>query len=163
MTACQRKVDAADKVLSAARTGVLHWATHVQAETDADAGKISTSLMQARFAKTRVAGPGDQSRYAKARSEYQKLDGSCAKVKGASASVAGKLADCRERADAQKPVLAAAANGMADWKNHLAAMQRSREGHVRNAQGVWLEAWRAAPPHINAYKKAYANFRAPKC
>ena len=60
-------------------------------------------------------------------------------------------------------MLAAAADGMADWKSHLAAMQRNAEDHVRNAQGVWLRAWRAAPPHIKAYKKAAADFDAPKC
>ena len=60
-------------------------------------------------------------------------------------------------------MMAAGADGMADWKSHVAAMQRNAETHVRNAQGVWLAAWRAAPPHIKAYKKAAADFDAPKC
>ena len=70
------------------------------------------------------------------------LNGSCGKVKDAPAKVAGKLSDCRDRAQEQKPVLAAGANGMADWKSHLAAMQRNAGSHVRNAQRVWL--WRMA-------------------
>ena len=34
---------------------------------------------------------------------------------------------------------------MRDWKNHLADMQRSRETHVKNAQGVWLRAYGRLP------------------
>ena len=52
---------------------------------------------------------------------------------------------------------------MGDWKSHLADMQRSREVHVDNAQQVWLEAYRAAPPNINAYEKALRRFDPPRC
>ena len=60
-------------------------------------------------------------------------------------------------------MLAAADDVMRDWRNHLADMQRSRETHVKNAQGVWIRAYRAAPPNINAYEKAIENFDAPRC
>ncbi len=163
LKACQSRVRAADDVLAAGKTGTLHWAAHVQAQTDANKSKITVTEMKARFKESRLAGPADQQRYADALSTYKDLSGSCGKVKGAEDKVAGKLADCNERAKAQKPLLAATANGMADWKSHLAAMQRSSEGHVANAQGVWLRAWRAAPPHINAYKQAAADFHAPNC
>ena len=163
LKACQRRFRAADDVMAAAKIGVQHWATHVQAQTDANARKISTKTMSARFKQTRLAGPADQQRYRDALDAHEDLNRTCHKVKGAPAKVADKLGDCRDRAQAQKPVLAASADAMADWKSHLAAMQRNAESHVRNAQGVWLKAWRAAPPHINAYKKAAADFDAPKC
>ena len=163
LKACQRRVRVADDVLAAAKTGVRHWAIHVQAQTDANARKISIAKMGALFKKTRLAGPADQQRYRDALSKYEDLNGSCDKVKGATASVAEKLSNCRDRAKAQKPVLAAAADGMADWKSHLAAMQRNAKTHVPHAESVWLRAWRAAPPHIKAYKKAAADFDAPKC
>ncbi len=163
LKACQRKVRAADDVLAAAKVGVRHWAIHVQAQTDANAARITPKAMNALFKETRLAGPADHQRYGDALDTYEDLNGSCDKVEGASAKVADKLSDCRDRARAQKPVLAAAADGMADWKSHLAAMQRNAESHVRDAQGVWLRAWRAAPPHIKAYKKAAADFDAPKC
>lgn len=163
LKACQRKVRAADDVMRAAKIGVLHWATHVQAQTDANAQKISSATMSARFKKTRLAGPTDLQRFDDALDAYKDLNGSCDKVKNAPAKVASKLSDCRDRAQAQKPVMAAGADGMADWKSHIAAMARNAEEHVSNAQGVWLKAWRAAPPHINAYKKVSADFNAPKC
>jgi hypothetical protein len=57
----------------------------------------------------------------------------------------------------------AAAPAMGDWKQHLADMQRSREVHLENAQRIWIEAYKAAPPNINAYKKAVREFKAPSC
>jgi hypothetical protein len=160
---CQRKVRAADDVLAAAKPGVTHWATHVQAQTDANRKKISVGEMSALFSKTRLAGPADQRRYADARATYEDLSGSCSDVQDATPTTAAKLAKCDERARAQKPVLTAAAAGMQDWKSHLAAMQRSREGHVANPEGVWIAAWRAAPPNIRAYQKAAKKFSAPAC
>ncbi len=153
----------ADQVLKDAKTGMEHWAEHVQAQTDADANVISIEQMDGTFAKTRLAGPADQKRYADALSDYAESEGSCRTVKDASASVAESLARCRKRGKAQQPVLAAAAAGMKDWRTHLAAMQRSRAEHVENAEEVWLQAWRVAPPHIKAYEKAAAGFDAPTC
>ena len=60
-------------------------------------------------------------------------------------------------------MLVAVEDGMADWTKHLADMRRSRHRKVHNAQQKWLKTWRAAPPHINAYKKAAGRFSAPKC
>jgi len=163
LRACEAGVDSADAVLAAAKAGVGHWAMHVQAQTDANARKISVDQMQTLFKKTRLAGPADERRYRDAVSAYEDAKASCSSVKGADRATAAALRSCQQRAEAQRPVLAAAANGMQDWKSHLAAMQRNREGHVANPEGVWLAAWRAAPPHINAYKKAAQDFDAPRC
>ena len=104
LKACQRRVRAADDVLAAAKIGVRHWAIHVQAQTDGNSQKISPKTMSALFKQTRLAGPSDQQRYRDALDAYEDLDGSCNKVKGAPAKVADKLSDCRDRAQAQKPV-----------------------------------------------------------
>lgn len=163
LTACRAKVRAGDQVLASAETGVAHWATHVQAQTDANASKITATEMEDEFKQTRLAGPVDQKRYADAVSAYEDHDGSCAAVKNASPTTKTSLARCATRSAAQQPVMKAAEAAMADWKSHLAAMQRSREGHVENAQGVWILAWRAAPEHLDPYAKAVADFDAPRC
>ncbi|MET0694849.1 MAG: hypothetical protein ABWX96_19660 [Propionibacteriaceae bacterium] len=160
---CRDKVEAADDVLAAAEVGLGHWSEHVQAQTDANAGKISMDKMDAIFKRTRLAGPDDVSAYSDAKKDYGDESGSCDPVTGASAKIADSLSACNKRAEAQQPVLDAAADGMADWKSHLAAMQRSRMGHVHDAQGVWIKAWKAAPPHIEAYQKAVKKFDAPDC
>jgi hypothetical protein len=164
MEACQKRVRAADRVLDEARTGIDHWEAHVDAERRADRGDISVDARQAIFKATRLKGPADQKRYADAQRDYQRTrDAFCGKAKGADAKVAAALSTCRERAVAQGPLMRAAAAAMGDWKSHLAAMQRSREIHVDNAQAIWLAAYRAAPKNINAYEKARRDFDAPRC
>jgi hypothetical protein len=163
---CQEKVQAADAVLRQGKTGVEHWAEHVQAQKDKLSGKASVEEMKARFKKTRLKGPADLKRYNEALSTYKDVDGSCAKVKGADAAVAATLAKCDTRSKAQQPVLKATAAGMKDWKNHQLFMQRNavhKEGTPAEAQASWLKQYRAAPKNINAFKKAVKNFDAPSC
>ena len=164
MEACQKRVRAADEVLDEARTGIGHWESHVDAERKAQRGDISVDKRQAIFKETRLKGPADQKRYADAQRDYERVrDAFCGKAKGADAKVAATLSKCRERAVAQGPLMRAAAAAMGDWKSHLAAMQRSREIHVDNAQAIWIAAYRAAPRNISAYEKALRNFDAPRC
>jgi hypothetical protein len=164
---CRAKVAAADEVLKQGKTGVEHWAIHIQAQKDNLAGKISVDQMKARFKKTRLAGPADLKRYDDALSAYKELDGSCERVEGADTQVATTLARCIKRSKAQPAVLRAAAAGMKDWKAHLTFMQRNalhKEGTPSEAQATWLKQYRSAPKNINAFKKASADFEdAPSC
>jgi hypothetical protein len=160
---CRAEVRAADDVLKAAEVGVGHWAEHVQAQTDANAGRISTAKMDAIFKRTRLAGPDDVDDYEDAVQSHEDESGNCDSPDDASPSVARQINRCAEREEAQAPVLRAAEDAMQDWESHLAAMRRSRMGHVHDAQGVWIRAWRAAPPHIEAYQHAAEEFDAPKC
>ena len=164
LDACRNRVQAADEVLKQARTGVLHWSAHVDAERRAAEGDITPADRQRIFKETRLQGPGDQKRYAAALRAYgDAKDATCGKTKGADAKVAVALAKCGRRSSAQATVMAAAAPAMGDWKQHLADMQRTRELHNADAQQVWIEAYKAAPPNINAYVKAVRNFKAPTC
>ena len=163
MDDCRDRVRAADRVLDEAKPGIAHWEAHIEAERKAEARTISAAKQQAIFKRTRLAGPSDQRRYADAVNDLERIDGSCRKVDGADATIKTAMAKCQERSKEQKPVLAAADDVMRDWRNHLADMQRSRETHVKNAQGMWIRAYRAAPPNINAYEKAIDKFDAPRC
>jgi hypothetical protein len=160
---CRAKVQAADEVMAAGKDGMRHWAEHVQAQTDAFAGEITVGKMENIFERTMAAGDEDEKRYTAAVKAYHHRDGSCRAVAGASARIGRQLIRCADRGRAQRPVLAAADDGMADWTKHLAEMRRSQHGKVHNPQKKWLKTWRAAPPHINAYKKAADRFSAPRC
>jgi hypothetical protein len=166
LESCRAKVEAADEVLEQGRTGVEHWATHVQAQKDYLAGETSVEQMKARFKKTRLKGPGDVKRYDDALSAYQELEGSC-EVEGADKEVAATLASCEKRRKAQPAVMRATAAGMKDWKAHLTFMQRNavhKAGSPSEAQATWLKQYNAAPKNINAFKKATSNFEdAPSC
>jgi hypothetical protein len=167
LAACQAKVRAADDVIKAGKTGVEHWAEHIQAQKDRVDGKVTEEEMKARFKATRLAGPEDLKRYNDAKAAYEDLEGSsCAEVEGADTEVAAALADCSERSQAQKPLMAATAAGMKDWKNHLAFMQRNavhQAGTPKEAAATWWQQYTAAPKNINAFKEATENFDAPRC
>jgi hypothetical protein len=165
MNACRDRVQVADNVLDKGRTGVRHWEAHVDAERRAEAGAISIEKRQQIFKATRLKGPEDQKRYADALRAYDKVkDASCGKTTGADAKVTATLARCQQRVKAQDPAMRTAAAAMGDWKRHLADMQRSRVQHNSDAQQVWINTYKAAPPNINAYEKAARAFKkAPSC
>jgi len=166
LEACQAKVQAADQVISQGKTGVEHWAGHIQAQRDGDAGKISTEEMKAQFKATRLKGPEDLKRYSDALSAYKDLDGSCDEVEGADSAVATALADCNTRSKAQEPLMSATDKAMGDWKAHLTFMQRNKlhqAGSPSQALQTWLNQYNAAPKNLNAFKKATDNFDAPGC
>ena len=163
LKACRAKVQAADKVMAAGRNGMRHWSQHVQAQTDAFAGRITIKKMDDIFDRTMKAGDEDEARYTEAIKDHEHLDGSCGAVGGAPAEISSQLARCAKRGRAQRLVLAAAADGMADWTKHLGDMRRSKQGKIHNPQKKWLKTWRAAPPHIKAHKKAVSRFSAPEC
>lgn len=164
LTSCRSKVQARDAVIMAAKAGVGHWSQHVAAQTAANSGDISVGAMQATFKRTRLAGPADLARYQQALDKEHLLTGACTAPTGGPKVVVDTIARCSERSKDQQPMLHAASDAMTDWKSHLAAMHRSRMGHVHDAQGIWIGAWRAAPPHIKAFQAATSAFdHAPAC
>jgi hypothetical protein len=160
---CRAKVEAGDAVIKEAKTGVDHWAGHVNAQVLADRGAIRIPEMLARFKETRLKGPADQKRYHDAVKEYENQDASCKKLEKAPRKINASLAKCATRSSDQKPVLTTGAAGMRDWASHLAAMQRDKNEHVSNAQAIWVKVYRAAPTNINAFKRAVAAYDPPKC
>ena len=51
---------------------------------------------------------------------------------------------------------------MTDWMRHQDQMRASRAGHSAHPQRAWIRTWRAAPPNIEAYQKAVAEFESPR-
>jgi hypothetical protein len=161
---CRAKVEAGDAVIKEAKTGIAHWAGHVNAQLLADRGLIGIDEMKARWKATRLKGPADQKRYHDVLTDYEnQQDSSCKKVEKAPSKINDKLAKCASRSDDQRAVLATGAAGMRDWASHLAAMQRDKTQHVANAQAIWVKAYRAAPTNINAFNRAVAAYDPPKC
>ena len=160
---CRAKARAAGEVLATAEEGMGSWQAHVQAQTDAKAGDISIAKMDRIFSRTQKAGEKDVDAYDEALQHYRSVDGSCRAVANAPNAIAKRLRACHERRRAQQSVLAAAKDGMGDWRRHLADMRRSQDGKIHNPQKKWLRTWRAAPKNIKAYEKAAEDFSAPRC
>lgn len=163
LDACREQVAAGDRVLASARTGMKHWSQHVQAQIDADAGRITVADMDATFSRTRASGPEDVRQYDGAVRTLRRSAGSCDKPRGVTSEVATRLKACAARQDAQRPVLGAAEDGMSDWKQHLTDMRRSDQGMISQPAKRWQETYRAAPAHIDAYRRAVDGFDAPRC
>ncbi len=161
---CQHRVRSRDTVIARAATGIEHWHEHIQAQTDADAGRITPEGMKRSFMRTRLEGPSDVASYSGALDIAASQSGSCGTPKGAPASVAATMSRCAQRMAAQRPVLVAGAAGMDDWSAHLAFMRKNKTHPIDHAQTMWIDQWRAAPPHIAAFENAQSTFGpAPSC
>ena len=79
---CRANVAAADKVLAVGKDGMRHWSEHVQAQTDANAGKITIAEMDAIFDRTMKAGDHDETRWADAIQAHQETSGGCPGSRG---------------------------------------------------------------------------------
>jgi len=154
MNDCRREVARAESVLEAAGDGVTHWREHVQAQTDLSLGRNSLDETKAIWKRTKLAGPSDVAKYETAKAGYKAAAKACQPVQAADEDQAANLKTCRTRLDKVRASLAAADRVIDDWADHLADMRKSAAGHVHNAQEVWMNTWRAAPPNLDKYAAA---------
>lgn len=165
LSACARELAAADVVIAAARTGIGHWAEHVQARTDLLAGAKPKAEVSAIWKRTRQAGPADLQRYDAAVAALSGFSGACPAV-SAAASQPEVAAACKRRAQVMAGTLAAARSAMGDWRSHQAAMAAHNAGDfdAAHAQTLWVAAWTTAPTNLNAFRAANARLAAtPPC
>lgn len=161
---CRAQVDALQTVIDAASVGIEHWRRHVQAQTDLFDGRINETRMRAEFSETKLAGPEDVRRYDAAVAANNADVGACEPPQAGPADLTTQFGACRRRFDALEGGLGQADTTMDDWRNHLAAMQRSATGQVPHAQDVWLETWRKAPPNLQAWSATQRTIAAaPTC
>ncbi|GAB3752080.1 hypothetical protein [Microlunatus parietis] len=151
---CRREVAQSESVLQAASQGVDHWRQHVQAQTDLTLGRITEAETKAIWKRTRLPGPSDVAKYETARSGHKAVPDACKAVAGATTEQSEQLQLCRARLEKVRVALTGADLAMGDWADHLADMRKSASGHVHNAQEVWLDTWRAAPPNLEKYASA---------
>lgn len=166
--ACREAIAAAEAVVDAARTGVGHWAAHVQARTDLRAGKITEDEMRATWKATRLAGPGDVASVDVATSAYEPQADVCAHVEQSSvpAGLSVAMGRCLERNEAAEAAVETGRAAMADWSAHLEAMAQFADGDfdAAHAQHLWETAWAKAPVNIDAFRAAdQALQSAPAC
>ena len=88
----------------------------------------------------------------------------CKQVPNAPIEIATQLRKYTKCGRAQQPVLAAAADLLADWESHHAAGGgSSRMGQLHDADSVLIRTWITAAPHITAWNNAVAKYQAGKC
>lgn len=154
ISGCRRAVALAESVLGAAGDGISHWREHVQAQTDLTLGRNTDAQTKAIFKRTKLAGPSDVAKYQTAKAGYKADGEACKAVKGAAEEQTEQLKVCHTRLGKVSSALTNADLVIKDWSNHLADMRKSAGGAVHDAQSVWLETWRKAPPNLDKYASA---------
>lgn len=162
LSSCREQVDRADAAIGAGRTGIDHWNRHVQAQTDALAGRISGGQLATILRETREPGDHDVSAWLAARNAWKDDPTACSGVTGASPADAAALGSCGRRLNALRAALPPAAAAMKDWEHHLSSMTLDEQ--LGEANQEWLAAWKTAPDHIQAWQKADEKLGgAPAC
>lgn len=167
-SACRDATETAEEVVDAARTGIDHWAMHVQARTDRLAGRITEDGMRATCKATRRAGRQDVGELQQAVAAFERQAGLCAQVEPSSipAELSEPMARCFERSEAAATAIASGRSAVADWAAHLEDMARFADGDfdAAHAQHLWEAAWAKAPINIDAFREAdQALQSAPAC
>lgn len=160
VAACRSESAAGAKLVASYDRGIGHWKEHVEGQTAADDGEISSDRLSAIFTRTRLAGPADMKRWAAAERAYDDVAGTCAEQ---AKQAAKATRSCRRLIEAQTSLIKVADPAMKDWESHLADMARSRSQAVPDAMGVWRDAWAAAPRNLDPWDKARAAYDPPSC
>ncbi|SDR97997.1 hypothetical protein SAMN04489812_0507 [Microlunatus soli] len=162
LSSCREQVDRADAVMAAGRTGIDHWNQHVQAQTDALAGRIDDDELATILRETREPGKHDVDAWHRARDAWKDDPAACSGVTGLSPADAAALGSCGRRLNALRAALPPAAAAMTDWSNHLSSM--TLEQQLGDSREDWLAEWKTAPDHIEAWQKADEELTgAPSC
>jgi hypothetical protein len=163
LQACSAEVASAERVVSAAQSGVRHWSAHVRARTDMLKGRITEKQMDAVWKRTQDAGPADQRRFHDALQQYGgRLP--CADPRSETQTEA--MTACVTRSETATTAVVAAQEAMDAWSSHLHHMATYADGGMTSgkAQRLWVIAWREAPEHISTYRDSRkALQQAPSC
>ncbi len=152
LKACRAKVRAADKVLAVGRHGMRHWSEHLQAQTDAFAGKITVGKMDDIFDRTRKAGDQDENRYTKRSSPTTANTAHAAPSEVLAPSSATNWPVAPSGHGPSGPCSPRRRTGWRTGRS-ISANEALKAGRDSQSPEEWLQTWRAAPPHIKAYKK----------
>lgn len=160
---CAAAVERATDVVAAARVGVGHWQSHVQARTNMLADRISEKQMNAVYEATTKHAPADHDRFRKAMADF-KGGLPCENLRSADGGEAAS--DCLARSEAATKAVSAARNAMTDWISHAHHMAAYEDGGMSTGKALrlWVKAWRSAPRDIKAFDQASRELaKAPPC
>lgn len=169
LAACVTRQQDAVPLVTAVATAAGHWGAHVQAETDLEAGRRSLIDVKVNtWGPTRAAGPGDVAAYSKAANAFRTAPACAAgaSAAGAPSDIRAKLAACAGRDERLSDVLSTGQAVVEDWSRHLTQMGQHAAGEVDgfHAQANWLQAYHAAPAHLDPYAAARTAYdSSPAC
>ena len=150
--ACETTVARARDAVAAAQPSYSHWAGHVRAQLDYDAGTATLEQTRARWASTKATADADLAQFATAYAAYQAVQDGC----GTPPSGAGDavVAGCHADLASASAAVTAGKAVVDDWGAHVAMMKGKEHTDPTQYGRMWRDMVRAAPAHLDRFAQA---------
>jgi hypothetical protein len=159
---CETTVARARAAVAAAQPAYSHWAGHVRAQLDLDAGTATLEQVRARWAATKATGDADVADFAAAYSAYEAVRDGCAApaVDAASATPPDPvLTTCRTELTAASDAVDAAKAVVDDWAAHVEMMKGKEHTDPQQYGKRWRDMVTAAPRNLGRFAQASLALR----
>jgi hypothetical protein len=149
--ACGTTVARAHDAVAAAQPSYSHWAGHVRAQLDYDAGTATLEQTRARWAETKATADADLAGFATAYGAYQAVQDGCGDQEPGDDPV---MAGCRSEFASASSAVTAAKAVVDDWGAHVAMMKGKEHTDPTQYGRMWRDMVRAAPPNLDRFAQA---------
>jgi hypothetical protein len=167
LRACETAVAKGRDAVAAARPSYSHWAGHVRAQLDYDAGTATLEQTRERWAATRATADADLADFATAHAAFEAVQDGCTPTSsGVREAVARQpggstqddpdpaMTQCRAEFDSVSDAVTAAKAVVDDWAAHV-AMMKGKEHYGANEYGqMWRDMVEAAPADLDRFARA---------
>lgn len=162
---CKESVRAGDAAVSKAYQSYNDWYLHVKAQWDLDKGKITVPQALHIWDVTHARGSLDVNAADASRIIYQRQRDACSKVPSdVPARYASAVTDCKSRSGVIDKTMTAGMKVGDEWADHVLKEHQKRSIDPYNYHLMWVKAVRKAPKALDAFKKAYTEYKkAPAC
>jgi hypothetical protein len=154
---CGKAVTLARSAVKAATPSFSHWASHVRAQLDYDAGAATLEQTQARWAATKATADADIAGFRTARTAFEGARGGCAEATGVPADQADVLTSCRSELGAAATAVTAAGGVVDDWGAHVEMMKGKEHTDPAQYGRMWRDMVTAAPDNLGRFASASLN------
>ena len=148
---CMTTVARAHDVVAAAQPAYSHWAGHVHAQLDYDAGTATLEQTRARWASTKATADADLAGFAAAYGTYQAVQDGCGDQEPDGGPVA---ADCRSEFASASSAVTAAKAVVDDWAAHVGMMKGKEHTDPAQYGRMWRDMVAAAPRNLDRFSQA---------
>jgi hypothetical protein len=156
LVACAGSVRSGSAVVQSAESSRDHWGSHVRAQLDYDAKKITGQQLVDIFAATKAAGPADLAAFDTSRSQFEPVSGACTRLDttGMPARWQQVATQCGQRAAALGTAVQASEAVVADWRAHVQMMQNKPHTDRTDYGRMWRAMIASAPTNLNGFTAA---------
>jgi hypothetical protein len=147
---CMTTVARAHDVVAAAQPSYSHWAGHVRAQLDYDAGTATLEHTRARWASTKATADADLAGFATAYGAFQAVQDGC----GSQTPDDSVASDCRSEFASASSAVTAAKAVVDDWAAHVEMMKGKEHTDPAQYGRMWRDMVRAAPPDLDRFAQA---------